>query len=146
MGDLGWPKAGALREASGGSVRYRIELLRWPEVRPDGIAFHEGGCVRQLPWDRVFAALAAQVGEPEGVSAVVFDLVVERKATECLVLRMDADPGDPARAVAQVLVDGLGRDRCSRSLQDLADEGVPSCAYEDLDALAEAALAELGLA
>jgi len=71
--------------------------------------------------------------------------VVERKQTECLVCRFDAEPGEPARTVARALLEGLGRGRCSRSLVDLAAEGVPTRFYADLDSLAEASLKELGL-
>jgi hypothetical protein len=145
MGEREDPRVLAPWRAVEAAARYRVDLLVRAEVRAGGVAFREGATVRLLPWDRVLRALAAQVGEPEGVSTVVFDLVVERKATECLVYRFDADPGEPARGVARALVDGLGRDRCARSLLDLADEGHPSRAYEDLGALAEGALAELGL-
>jgi hypothetical protein len=132
----------AIREAEG---RYRVELLAWAELGPDGVAFREGSEARQLPWSRVLHALAAQVGEAEGVSTVVFDLVVERKETECLASRFDADPGQPAQDVAQVLVARLGRERCSRSLLALAAEGVPTRAYADLATLAAGSLEDLGL-
>ena len=49
---------------------------------------------------RILHALAAEVGEPEGVRTVVFDLLVERKATGCVVCRFDADPGPEAKALA----------------------------------------------
>jgi len=127
------------------SPRYRVEVLPWAEVGPDGIAFSEGSEQRTLPWNRILHALAAYVGEPEGVCTIVFDLLVERKETECLVCRFDADPGEPARSVARALLDGLGRGRCSRSLADLAAEGAPTRSYADLDSLAEASLEELGL-
>ena len=126
------------------SSRYRVELLSWAEVGPGGVAFREGTRPALLPWTRIQHALAAYVGEPEGVSTIVFDLLVERKDDECLVCRLDADPGEAAQAIARVLVEQLGRARCSRSLADLAAEGVPTRAYADLDALAEGALEELG--
>jgi hypothetical protein len=132
-------------EYEDGSTRYRVEVLPWAEVGPGGIAFSEGPEQRTLPWSRILHALAAYVGEPEGVCTIVFDLVVERKETECLVCRFDADPGEPARSVARALLDGLGRERCSRSLANLAAEGVPTRTYSDLDSLAEASLEELGL-
>jgi hypothetical protein len=62
-----------------------------------------------------------------------------------LVCRFDADLGEPARSVARALLDGLGRERCSRSLANLAAEGGPTRTYSDLDSLAEASLEELGL-
>lgn len=127
------------------SSRYRVEVLPWAEVTADGIAFREGPEDRTLPWGRILHALAAYVGEPEGVCTIVFDLVVERKETECLVCRFDADPGEAAQNAARALVERLGRTRCSRSLADLAKEGVPTRSYSDLDSLAEASLEELGL-
>jgi hypothetical protein len=127
-----------------GSSRYRVEVLPWAEIGPGGIAFREGPELATLPWSRVLHALAAYVGEPEGVCTIVFDLVVERKETECLVCRFDADPGEPAQTTARGLLEGLGRTRCSRSLADLAAEGVPTRSYPDLDSLAEASLEELG--
>ncbi len=125
--------------------RYRVEVLPWAEVQAAGIVFREGPADRTLPWSRILHALAAYVGEPEGVSTIVFDLVVERKETECLVCRFDADPGEAAQAVASTLLERLGRARCSRSLADLAKEGLPTRSYPDLDTLAEASLEELGL-
>jgi hypothetical protein len=127
------------------TARYRVDLLHWPELEARGITYREGTSVGRLSWDRIQHALAAQVGEPEGVSTVVFDLVVERKQTECLVFRFDADPGEPAREVARALVERLGPQHCARSLVALADEGVPTRTYPDLDSLAEGALEELGL-
>jgi hypothetical protein len=127
------------------SSRYRVEVLPWAEVAADGIAFREGPEDRTLPWGRILHALASYVGEPEGVCTIVFDLVVERKETECLVRRFDADPGEAAQNVARALVERLGRARCSRSLADLAKEGMPTRSYADLDSLAEATLEELGL-
>ena len=126
------------------SSRYRVELLPWAEVKDEGIVFREGPADRTLPWARILHALAAHVGEPEGVSTIVFDLVVERKETECLVCRFDADPGEPAQSAARALLERLGRARCSRSLADLAKEGMPTRSYADLDALAEASREELG--
>lgn len=125
--------------------RYRVDVLPWAAVADDGVQFREGVETRLLPWSRVQFALAAQVGEAEGVSTVVFDLVVERKHTDVLVCRFDADPGDSAQEVARQLLMVLGRERCSRSLADLAAEAVPSRCYEDLESLAAGSLEDLGL-
>lgn len=145
MGEADW--TGPANEGVFGDAtdRYRVELLPWAEVRRDGVAYREGDETRVLGWERVVVALAAHVGEPEGVSTVVFDLVVERKDAECLVRRFDADPGEAAQGVARTLLEKLGRTRCSRSLAELAAEGVPSRSYADLDGLAAGSLAELGL-
>lgn len=145
MGELDWSGPGSDGVFGDATDRYRVELLPWAEVQLDGVRFREGGEPRLLGWERVLTALAAQVGEPEGVSTVVFDLVVERKDAECLVRRFDADPGDAAQSVARALVAALGRERCTRSLVELAAEGVPSRFYSDLEGLASGALADLGL-
>lgn len=131
--------------AGDAAARYRVELLHWAEVGEAGIAYAEGPNRATLGWERIERALAAQVGEPEGVRTIVFDLVVERKREECLVCRFDAEPGAAAQAVAQELVRRLGRTRCSRSLLELAAEGAPTRAFPDLASLAEDALEELGL-
>ena len=126
-------------------IRYRVELLAWAQVGDDGVSHGEGALRGTLSWSRVLHALAAEVGEPEGVRTVVFDLVVERKGDECLVYRFDVDPGPDAQAAAVRLVRGLGPGRSARALLDLAADGVPTRAFPDLESLAEDALEELGL-
>jgi hypothetical protein len=136
FGDFGGRDAGE---------RYRVEVLAWAEVAAGGVRFREGAEGRLLAWERVLHALAAHVGEPEGVSTVVFDLVIERKQTECLVCRFDADPGEAAQGVAREILERIGRERCSRSLAELAAEGIPTRTYADLEALAAGSLEDLGL-
>jgi hypothetical protein len=131
-------------ETGNGAAQYHVEVLPWAETGPGGIVFREGPELATLPWSRVLHALAAYVGEPEGVCTIVFDLVVERKETECLVRRFDADPGESAQSTAQALLAALGRTRCSRSLANLAADGVATRSYPDLDSLAEASLQDLG--
>jgi hypothetical protein len=144
MGEFDWPDGGPDGTCFDSGERYRVEVLAWAEIGADGVRFREGVEPRVLGWDRVLHALAAHVGEPEGVSTVVFDLVVERKETDCLVCRFDADPGESAQTAARAIADRLGRARCSRSLLELAAEGVPTRSYADLDALAAGSLVELG--
>lgn len=127
------------------AASYRVELLAWPQVVEEGIAHGEGGGRRTLAWSRVLRAFAAEVGEPEGVRTIVFDLVVELKRAECLAYRFDVDPGPEARSMAIRIAERLGAERCARSLLDLAADGAPSRAFPDLEALAEDALEELGL-
>jgi hypothetical protein len=147
------PQAASLRFASPSpaeqprdpSARYRVDVLSWAEVGEHGVSYL-GPCHREtLQWASVLHALAAEVGEPEGVRTVVFDLVVERKPDECLVLRFDAEPGADAQEVAMQIAASLGRERCSRSLAALAAEGDAGRHVPDLEVLAEEALAELGL-
>lgn len=144
MGEFDWTGAEAAGGAHDPGGRYRVDVLAWAEVCAEGVRFREGSETRVLQWEWVQHALAAHVGEPEGVSTIVFDLVVERKETDCLVCRFDADPGEAAQATACSITERLGRSRCSRSLLELAAEGVPTRSYADLDALAAGSLAELG--
>jgi len=131
--------------AAQAAARYRVEVLAWAEVGPHGVSHLTGGRRTTLQWASVLHALAAQVGEPEGVCTVVFDLVVERKEGECGVCRLDADPGAGAQAIARTIAAGLGPERCSRSLLELAAEGAPTRSFPDLESLAEDAIEELGL-
>lgn len=125
------------------SVRYRVEVLSWVEVGEHGVGHFGADRRATLQWASVLYALSAEVGEPEGVRTVVFDLVVERKGDECQVYRFDADPGSDAQALAERILVGLGRSRCSRSLVELARDGYASRRVPDLETLAESALAEL---
>lgn len=127
-----------------GTVRYQVQVLSWAEVGEDGVSHAEGGRRALVAWPRILHALAAEVGEPEGVRTIVFDLVVERKESGCLVCRFDAEPGSDARDLAVRIVTGLGRARCSRALLDLAADGASSRCFPDLESLAEDALEELG--
>jgi hypothetical protein len=132
-----------LGAGSDASARYRVEVLPWVEVGERGVGYFAGSRRTTLQWASVLYALSAQVGEPEGVCTVVFDLVVERKGDECQVCRFDADPGPDAQRLAEQIVAGLGRSRCSRSLIELASDGHPSRMVPDLDAVAESAWEEL---
>jgi len=140
-------QAAALRIASlpEPPARYRVEVLYTAEVGEHGILYLNGSRREMLQWASVLHALAAEVGEAEGVRTVVFDLVVERKDEECVVLRFDAEPGFDAQEVAVRIAAKLGRARCSRSLAALAAEGQASRQVPDLETLAAAALVELGL-
>ncbi len=126
-------------------ARYRVEVLSWVEVGEHGVGHFAGSQRTTLQWASVLYALSAQVGEPEGVCTVLFDLVVERKGDECQVCRFDADPGPDAQRFAERIVAGLGRARCSRSLIELASDGHPTRMVPDLDTVAESALEELAL-
>jgi hypothetical protein len=127
------------------AVRYRVEVLPWAEVGDHGVSYLGGSRRETLQWASVLHALAAEVGEPEGVRTVVFDLVVEQGRGGCQVCRFDADPGPDAQEMAVQIATGLGRGRCSRSLLELAHDGAPGRHVADLETLAEAALKELGL-
>jgi hypothetical protein len=124
-------------------ARYHVEVLPWAEVGEHGVGYFAGARRTTLQWASVLHASSAQVGEPEGVCTVVFDLVVERKGEEFQVCRFDADPGPGAQRFAARIVAGLGRSRCSRSLLALSTDGHPNEWLPDLDAVAEKALEDL---
>lgn len=95
-----------------------------------------------LDWARVRAARAAEVGEPQGVRTVVFDLIVE-EAQGRVALRLDAEPGEEAQQLARAVAEALG-DRALPSLKSLAGDGIPTRWYPDLEGFEEAGGEELG--
>jgi hypothetical protein len=131
----------AARAAPGAG--YRVEILR--EIRParEGIRHRTAAGERLLGWDAVRFAVAAEVGEPEGVRTIVFDLVLGRDAEGWNVARLDADPGPVAEAIARALCAGLAPERRGPSIKSLATDGVPSWWFADLEGFEEAVLAAL---
>lgn len=124
------------RPAPGGhpgpaGLRARIVVLPEAAAEARGIVYRRGAEPFLLAWSRVDAAHSAEVGEPEGVQTVIFDLVLAgRPDARC---RLDADPGEPARRLAEAIVRGIGRTRCSASLRAVALEGYATRSYPDLD-------------
>ncbi len=130
-------------------TNYRVRLVEAAHPSEDGLTFPDGESREFLAWDRVRLAFAAEVGEPEGVRTIVFDLVVEEepdapqgsRAPECAtrcVFRLDADPGEDAMALARAIEDGLGSERPSASIKSVATDGVPSRWYPDIETFEEA--------
>jgi hypothetical protein len=122
-------------------ARYRVRLLVEPRLSAAGVHFVDGAAERLLPWDRVELALAAEVGEPEGVRTMVFDLVSGRERGARLAWRLDAEPGQDAVAIAKRIETAVGPARLGPSIKSLAAEGVPSQWYPDVEAF-EAAVVE----
>ena len=125
------------------SVRpsYRVELLS--EARPTwkGIAYRSrGGGDSLLAWSDVQRAMSAEVGEPQGVRTIVFDLVVEVSKDECCVRRFDAEPGRDALEVARAIIGALPNDRAEGSIKSMATDGIASRWYPDLESFEEANL------
>ena len=90
-----------------------------------------------LPWSAVQTAIAAEVGEPEGVRTVVFDLMVERR-------RRASDPA-PRRRARRGRHAARARDRAggvegtqAAGIESLAADGTPARWYPDLETFAEA--------
>jgi hypothetical protein len=120
--------------------RYRVHLLPDPKPTERGILYRRGDQRFLLAWERVKRAVAAEVGEPEGPRAVVFDLAVEVAGPECVVCRLDAPPGDAAQALARAIQLGLGPVRCDESLRATVSEGWPTRSHRDLETFQEASL------
>lgn len=134
----------SLKPAAGAAARIpsrcRVHFLPDAKATDRGIVYRRGEERFLLVWGRIQAAFAADVGEPEGVRTVVFDVAVEMRGDECVLCRFDVDPGDEAQALARAIEVGVGRELCSASLRALAREGLPSRHYVDLDTLTEATL------
>jgi hypothetical protein len=135
MGDFLHPPTEAERRA-----RYRVRLIGPAELCAQGLAYRDGDGEMLVDWGRVENAVAAEVGEPEGVRTIVFDLVVGRTG-ECLdIARLDAEPGEEALELARAIESGMGPGRQSASVKSLATDGTPSRWYPDLRSFEEAAL------
>jgi len=130
-----------------GRIRYRVEVLLDPQLSESGVQ-HGGPAQRQLlEWSAVQCAMAAEVGEPEGVRAIIFDLVVDRVAQPegygYTVCRLDAEPGEEAMAVAHAIQRALAPEASAPSIKSLASEGLPNRWYQDLEEFEAAALESL---
>ncbi len=121
---------------------YRVQLLTHAAATERGLEFHDGEGDGLLAWEGVLGALAAEVGEPQGVRTIVFDLVVRAEAP-VEVYRFDADPYDGSQEVARALLRHLGPDRTSASIKSIAVDGMATRWYPDLDSLAAANLEAL---
>ena len=121
---------------------YRLQLLEEPRVSAAGIEHGPLPCRQLLYWRDVVGALAAEVGEPEGVRTIVFDLLAQTRGG-CVAVRLDADPGEAASAVAQVVAAALG-ERARPSIKSLAFDGVATLWFPDLESFEETASFELG--
>ncbi len=121
---------------------YQLQLLEEPRVSAAGIEHGPVRCREMLCWRDVLGALAAEIGEPEGVRTIVFDLLAQTRGGRVAV-RLDAEPGEPASAVAQVVAAALG-DRARPSIKSLASDGIPTLWFPDLASFEQVASDELG--
>jgi hypothetical protein len=97
-----------------------------------------------VAWSRVRRALAAEVGEPQGVRTVVFDLVLHGPDPDRVeALRFDAEPGEAAVAVARELSVWLAPERLAASIKNLASDGLADEWHPDLETFEEHVLAAL---
>lgn len=125
------------------AVRYRVTLLPEAELSETGLVHREGAASRVLEWSRVQRALAAEVGEPEGVRTIVFDLIVEIRGDTCAAVRFDADPSENAVEWARALDRALGPERSTPSIKSVAVDGVPGRWFPDVESFEAANLAIL---
>ncbi|MDJ0852569.1 MAG: hypothetical protein QNK04_29725 [Myxococcota bacterium] len=123
-------------------ARYRVEVLLEGRAARDGLFHWHDGSEQVLPWTGVIRVFAAEVGEPQGIRTVVFDLVVA-EADGFSVCRFDAEPGDPAIAAARNLTECIPAERLGASVKSLAAEGIAVDWYPDVETFEEAALGAL---
>jgi len=118
------------------------QVLERPIVDASGIRHGSDDAQEEIGWSRILWAIAAEVGEPEGVRTIVFDLV-SRAEPGLRVLRLDAEPGEDAIALARAVAGALGDARKVPSIRSLATDGIPARWYPDLRSFEEDAAAEL---
>jgi hypothetical protein len=122
---------------------YRLQLLEEPRVSGAGIEHGPERGRELLRWRDVLGAVAAEVGEPQGVRTIVFDLLAQASRGERVALRLDVEPGEPAAALAQVISAALG-ERARASIKSLAAGGIATLWFPDLASFEEVASGELG--
>lgn len=124
--------------------RYLTRVVDCPAIQPAGLHHLEpDGGSALLPWDRVVLVVAAEIGEPEGVRTIVFDVIAETGEDVWLAHRMDAEPGSASMDLARELTARLTSDACGPSLKSLAADGIPSRWYPDLASFEEDTIALL---
>jgi hypothetical protein len=127
--------------------RYRVQLLANPELCASGIAHGDPANPSLVEWAEVRWALAAEVGEPEGVRTIIFDLVVDRisgsDGTAFEIRRLGVEPGEEAMKLASAIERALAPESSSSSIKSLAAEGTPSRWYQNLEEFESAALGSL---
>lgn len=116
-----------------GGPGYRVRVLAEPVLHEAGIDHGPQGEESRLPWSEIRCAIAAEVGEPEGVRTIVFDLVVADDQGEWMAFRIDAEPGEDAMALARTVQFCIGTERASASIKSLAIDAIPTRWYPDLE-------------
>jgi hypothetical protein len=135
--------AAGIREAALGATlpsRYRAHVLADVKPTERGLLYRRGEQHFLLEWTRVLRAFGAEVGEPEGVRTIVFDLVVGIEGDACVACRFDADPGEAAAALARAVELGAGSERCDGALRAVALDGFATRSHPDLESFEDAAL------
>ncbi len=127
--------------------RYRVQTLANPELCERGIAHGDPANPRIVEWTAIRWALAAEIGEPEGVRTIIFDLVVGRihgsAGSAFEICRLSAEPGEEAMQLASAIERALAPQYSAPSIKSLAAEGTPSRWYQNLEEFELAALESL---
>ena len=114
--------------------RYRVRPLDAVTVTARGVGHGVGAERVHLPWNEIRCVIAAEIGEPEGVRGVVFDLLGSDDAGDWIAFRLVSGAGCEAIELARALQIGMGPGRASASLESLAADGMPTRCYPDLQA------------
>jgi hypothetical protein len=139
----------SLRELAfdGHPGRYRVQLLVNPELSESGIAHGDPANPSLVEWVAIRWALAAEVGEPEGVRTIIFDLVVGRihgrDGSAFEICRLSSEPGEEAMKLASAIERALAPQFSAPSIKSLAAEGTPSRWYQNLEEFESAVLESL---
>ncbi|HVS12110.1 MAG TPA: hypothetical protein VMS76_19775 [Planctomycetota bacterium] len=134
------PRVPAARAEPEIPSRYRVYRLPGAKPTERGVLYRRGRQRYLLAWPRVKRAFAADVGGPGEPQLTVFDLAIQVIGSECVVCRLDAEPGEQAMRVARAIQLALGPQACSPCIRALALDGVATSAYPDLDVFSESAL------
>ena len=124
-------------------AQYRVELLLDVKLLPKGIAHGTPDAPGLLAWSEVITAFTAEVGEPEGVRTILFDLLVARGDEGFAIRRFDADPGEDAKALAEILSQRLAPDCLTASIKSVATDGLASRWYPDIESFEVDAIREI---
>ena len=119
---------------------YQSIVLEEPRLGAAGVEHGPQSFRELVRWRDVRGAVAAEVGEPEGVRTIVFDLLARTSAGR-IALRLDAEPGEPAAALARAIAAAIG-ERARPSIKSLAVDGTPTLWFPDLAEFEEAARRE----
>lgn len=137
---------GPRSQPQGSPRAYVARVLERPVVDESGIRHGEQEAREEIGWSRIRWAIAAEVGEPQGVRTIVFDLLTRGEDDAWRAHRLDAEPGEDAMALARVALRGLGDERKVPSLRSLATDGIPARWYPDLQSFEEDVVEELASA
>jgi len=124
-------------------ARYRVELLGDAVAAERGVLHRVGGEDRILPWSEVRRVVASEVGEPQGVRTMIFDLLVGYGNDAFRIRRFDAAPGQDAVEAAQLMARQVPGEFLCATIKALTTDGLPLEWHPDLESFEESALAAL---